>query len=324
MGSPPPQGPPPPGWGPPPQGPPPGWGPPPQGPPPGWGPPPQGPPPGWGPPPQWDPGKPPGGGSGKVIAIVVGVVVALVAVVVVLGVVVLRDTRSDDTTSAAASSSTSPSSTTSPSASGSSTAGSAPVDTCPVARPGPSTPAGWKTVAGKRGLSYDVPPTWTVESCGTLVGWEKKCDDGPFGYCPIRTMSGASSLESPRCPKSSLAVAGLPGAADTTDIATAVRDEAALVRDIYTSDSGVVPTVRLTAPRQFTVDGRPAVQIVASVSGVEPSACQGTTALHSMVATTVPGRPGSVLFVISLNQGVPGATAPADGDRMVASLRRAG
>lgn len=309
---------PPPSWGPPPgpppQGPPPGWNPPP----PGWGPPPAGPPP-WGP--GGPPGKPPGGrGSGTAVAVVVGVVVVLVAVVVVLGVVALRDSRHDRTSQAASSSQTTPS--TSPTQ----TTSDAPTsrdDTCPPATPAPTTPAGWKTVAGKRGLAYDVPPRWTVDSCGTLVGWEKKCDDGPFGYCPIRTMSGASSLESPRCPNSSLAIAGLPGAADTTDITTAVRDEASLVRDIYTSDSGVVPTVRLGEPRRFTVSGRPAVQIVASVSGVETSPCQGATALHSMVATTVPGQAGTVLFVISLPQGVPGAVNPSDGDRMVDSLRAA-
>ena len=314
---------PPPGWGPPPgpppQGPPPGWNPPPPGPPPGWGPPPAGPPP-WGP--GGPPGKPPGGrGSGTAVAVVVGVVVVLVAVVVVLGVVALRDSRDDRTSQASSSSQTTPS--TSPGGQTTSDAPTSGDDTCPSATPAPTTPAGWKTVAGKRGLAYDVPPTWTVDSCGTLVGWEKKCDDGPFGYCPIRTMSGASSLESPRCPNSSPAIAGLPGAADTTDITTAVRDEASLVRDIYTSDSGVVPTVRLGEPRRFTVSGRPAVQVVASVSGVETSPCQGATALHSMVATTVPGQSGTVLFVISLPQGVPGAVNPSDGDRMVDSLRAA-
>ncbi|MGZ8178532.1 hypothetical protein ACXVUM_11435 [Williamsia sp. SKLECPSW1] len=332
MGSPP-QGPPQ-GWGPPPQGPPPGWGPPPgppQGPPPGWGPPPQGPPPGWGPPP-WGAdgsGPPPSGGrgSGKAIAVIVGVVVALVAVVVVLGVVVLRNSGDDGSpiaagasTSSEASTDNGPASSQPPSSQPPSSAGAA---ACPPATRSSTTPAGWKTVAGKRGLAYDVPPSWDVLSCSSLVGWERKCDDGPFGYCPIRTMSGAASLESARCPDSSLAVAGLPGAASTTNIDIAVRDESALVKDIYTSDSGQVPSVSLSPPRRFTVGGAPAVQVVAAVTGIEPSACQGTSALHSMVATTVPGQPGSVLFVISLPQGVPGAVAPADADRMVDSLRRA-
>ncbi|GAA2055310.1 hypothetical protein [Williamsia deligens] len=249
----------------------------------------------------------------------VGVVLALVVVVVVLGVVVLRDSDDSSTTTAASSTTSAPSSTATDAPSSSADA----EDTCPPATAASTTPAGWKTVAGKRGLAYDVPSTWTVASCSSLVGWEKKCDDGPFGYCPIRTMSGASSLESPRCPKSSLAVAGLPGAASTGDIDTALRDEAALVTDIYTSDSGTVPRVKLSEMRRFSVSGRPAVQMVAAVSGIEPSACQGTTALHSMVATTVPGQPGTVLFVISLPQGVPGAVVPSDGDRMVSTLRAA-
>jgi hypothetical protein len=245
-------------------------------------------------------------------------------VVAVVGVVVSRSSSDDSTPSAAGSSSTG-----SPQGTGSSSdPSSAPSDpddaACPRATPSSSTPTGWKTVAGKRGLAYDVPPSWDVLSCGSLVGWEKKCPDGPFGYCPIRTMSGASQLESSQCPDSSLAVAGLPGASDTTDIEKAVRDESALVADIYTSDSGTRPTVKLTPPRRFSVGGRPAVQVAAIVSGIQPSACQGVTALHSMVATTVPGQPGSVLFVISLPQEVPGAVDPSDGDRMVASLRPIG
>ena len=44
--------------------------------------------------------------------------------------------------------------------------------------------------------------------------------------------------------------------------------------------------------------------------------------MHSMVATTVPGQKGSVMFVISLPQGAPGSVDPKVADQMVSTLRR--
>ncbi|KQS00423.1 hypothetical protein ASG12_05830 [Williamsia sp. Leaf354] len=281
------------------------------------------------------PPPPSGGGSGRSLVILAVVLAVLVAVIAAVGVVAYQQfgPGEESSTVAATASTSSPAPTGSdgsaPSATDpSSTESSSPDpdagEQCPTPSAGPATPAGWKSVTGKRGLAYDVPPTWTVQSCGTVIGWEKKCADGPFGFCPIRTMSGAATLESPACPKSTLADAGLPGASDTSDIMQAVRDESALVADIYTSDSGRVPRVQLSAPRRFTVGGAEAVQVVASVTGIETSPCQGPTALHSMVATTVPGQPGSVMFIIALPQGMADAVAPSIGDQMVATLRRIG
>lgn len=47
--------------------------------------------------------------------------------------------------------------------------------------------------------------------------------------------------------------------------------------------------------------------MIATVTGIKADACTGPSALHSMVATTVPGQDGTVLFVISLEQGIDGA-----------------
>ncbi|MGU3292828.1 hypothetical protein [Williamsia sp. M5A3_1d] len=280
------------------------------------------------------PPPPPGGGSGRSLLILTVVLAVLVAVIAAVGVVAYQQFGpGEDPSTVAATASTSSTAAEAepgesdeapPSSAEPSSPDSGDSDQCPTPSAGPATPAGWKTVTGKRGLAYDVPPTWTVQSCGTVIGWEKKCADGPFGVCPIRTMSGAATLESPACPKSTLADAGLPGASDTSDIVQAVRDESALVADIYTSDSGRVPRVQLSAPRRFRVGGADAVQVVASVTGIETTPCQGPTALHSMVATTVSGQPGSVMFVIALPQGMAGAVAPAVGDQMVATLRRVG
>ncbi len=166
-----------------------------------------------------------------------------------------------------------------------------------------------------------MPGNWEVSSCGTLIGWEKKCPDGPFGYCPIRTMSGAASLDNPKCAKSSLAVSGVPGSSDISDINQSVNAEATKVADIYTSEDGQLPAVSLSSPKSLTVSGRPAVQVIATVTGIKADACTGPSALHSMVATTVPGQDGTVLFVISLEQGIDGAPDAGVIDRMVASLR---
>jgi hypothetical protein len=102
-----------------------------------------------------------------------------------------------------------------------------------------------------------------------------------------------------------------------------VRDEATLVDAIYTSDSGHKPSVSLSPPRSFTVGGTPAVQIVATVTDIETNACTGSSALHSMLATTVPGIEGTVVFVVSLQQAYPGAPDRGVLERMVITLRRA-
>jgi hypothetical protein len=196
-----------------------------------------------------------------------------------------------------------------------------------TAGPTPQTPPGWSTVVSPRGLAYDVPPGWTVEKCETLVGWEKRCPetpDSPFGTCPIRTMSGAATLANPVCPDGgSLALTGAPGAKSVNDINQAVQNESATVKDIYTSDSGVVPSVALSDPRTLTVAGAPAVEVIATVTGIAAEKCIAPKALHVMVATTVPGQPGTVLFVVSMAQDYTGAPDAGLIDQLVGSLRRA-
>ncbi len=266
-------------------------------------------------------------GSGKALAVIAGVSLLVIAALVAVVIVVVHKVGSADVSASGNSSSSGDtyvptSAESSPTTTTPTTTETVPQEeSCPTATAAPTTPAGWKTVAGKRHLAYDVPANWKVLTCTTIVGWEKKCDTGPFGYCPIRSMSGASALETPQCPKNDAGVAGLPGASQTPDINEAVRAEGNLVADIYTSDSGHVPTVTLGPPRSFTVGGAPAVQVLATVTDIETSQCVGPTAIHSMVATTVPGQKGSVMFVISLPQGVPDAADPAIIDQMVGSLR---
>lgn len=267
-------------------------------------------------------------------------VILTIAVVAIVTVVAggllwrLNDGGSDTTASTATSTTTSVTPTTTPTTTRTTSTPApqvpppAPAGGCKgfTGGPGPQTPPSWSTVVSPRGMLYDVPPGWTVEKCGTLIGWEKKCPetpDSPFGVCPIRTMSGAATLANPQCPKSSLAMTGVPGAKNTEDINVAVQDESQLVADIYTSDSGVVPQVSLSPPRNLTVAGAPAVEIIATVTGIEADNCTGPRALHAMVAFKVPGQPGSVLFVVSMDQDLAGAPDAGLIDQMVSSLRSA-
>lgn len=198
---------------------------------------------------------------------------------------------------------------------------SPPPPPCGPAIPGAQTPAGWKTVSSNVGLSYDVPPDWTVEACDVLLGWEEKCSSGPFGACPIQILRAGAQLESQTCPDNWTAVSGLDSMKNPGDLNRAVRDEARLVADIYTSSSGQVPQVSLTEPRGLILDGTPALQILATVTGIETNTCSTPSAVHSVVAIKVPEREGAVVFVVSLDQGYPGAPDADLIDELTATLR---
>ena len=85
----------------------------------------------------------------------------------------------------------------------------------------------------------------------------------------------------------------------------------------------MVPNVDLSPPRDLTVGGAPAVEVIATVTGIAADTCTAPKALHVMVATTVAGQPGTVLFVISMAQDYQGAPGAGVVDQMVGSLRLA-
>lgn len=251
---------------------------------------------------------------------------AAVVVVLLLGVLVYKlssdsgSTTAQSPTSATVSAPT-PGSATPPSTS-SQAAPQRAVCKGQSAGPGPNTPAGWSTVVSPRGLVYDVPADWKVNECTTLIGWETKCPDGPFGTCPLRTMSGSAESADSSCKAQNFAMTGVPGAKDIPDIHQAANREASLATAIWTSDSGAAPTVSQSQEKSLTVGGSPAVEVVATVTNITTSGCGATRAVHVVVATTVPGQPGTVLFVASLEQGIAGAPGPEVADQLVASLRR--
>ncbi|MCV7315981.1 hypothetical protein H7J77_10565 [Mycolicibacillus parakoreensis] len=264
--------------------------------------------------------------------LIVTAIVVLVAALVFVGVLVWSSRSDTDTTAASTTTTAAPRTPVppavpapiTPTTTTTTTTSSAPLSsTCneSATGPGPATPPGWSTVTSPRQVVYDVPSEWRVLSCSTLVGWEKECDDGPFGYCPIRMMSGAAELEDDRCDSASHAVTGVPGAADASDIDDAVRRETTLVADIYT-EGDVVPTVALSEPRHFTIGATPAVRIDATVTGIGPGECSDSpSARHVMVATTVPGETGPVMFVAAIMQGGEGDPDPGLGEQLVSTLR---
>lgn len=196
---------------------------------------------------------------------------------------------------------------------------SEPENHCEGATPsaGPHTPSGWRHVVSARGLVYDVPPEWVVESCGTLIGWESA--DCPDAACPTRMMSGAATA--PPEGKCVLALSGVPGARDINDIHEAIEAESRSVSGIYTTEDGIAPKVALSSPRDLTIDGRPAVEVIASVTERGQGVCGSHDATHTMIATTVEGQPGTVLFLLAVYYD--GAAPTAMIDQMVGSLRLA-
>ncbi|WP_051989832.1 hypothetical protein [Gordonia soli] len=134
-------------------------------------------------------------------------------------------------------------------------------------------------------------------------------------------MSGAATHETTQCPDDWAGTAGTPGNTKTGDINKALRDELALVGAIYTSESRHSPSVSSGRPQKLSIGGRAALHVVATARDIEASKCVGESALHSIVATTVPGQPGVTLFVISLPQGVPDAGNRRLINQMVTSLR---
>lgn len=196
-----------------------------------------------------------------------------------------------------------------------------PSSACAPLSPAPDTPAGWHQVDSRLGVGYDVPADWTVESCGTIVGWEAPCPTGPFGACPVQLLSAGARLETAQCPDSVRAQTGLDASPATPDLRRVARDTAALARKIYTSTNGRAPTVALDPPQELTLAGMPAVKVVAHVTDIESDACTGPSATHVVVAITAPGRAMALVFVASIQRGYPGAPDEALADDVVGTLR---
>lgn len=175
---------------------------------------------------------------------------------------------------------------------------------------------GWHAAINRFGLAYAAPPDWTVAACGVRSGWAKPC---PAGQCVIRELGAVATVANPACPKQNLAMSGVTGSKNP-DIRAALDEETALVAPIYTNGQ-TVPSVELSPVREFTIGTRPAVQVVATITGIAADDCTGPNAFHSMVVTTVPNVQGSVVFLISLREGATASPKPDVINEMVQTLR---
>ena len=175
---------------------------------------------------------------------------------------------------------------------------------------------GWHATVNNRGLAYAAPPDWTVATCGVRTGWAKPCTEGK---CIIREIGAVSTIANPSCKKQNIAMAGVGGSTNP-DIRAALDEETKTVPIIY-SQGGQVPNVEYTPVREFNIGTHPAVQMVATVTGIATDACTGGSALHSIVVTTVPNVEGSVVFLISLRQGANVTPKPSVINEIVKTLR---
>jgi hypothetical protein len=251
-----------------------------------------------------------------VIALAIAVVI-----IVVLSVVVVRQLRGDGTKTSAPTAST-PSATFQPTQPSSTQAppsgNSSPTMTCDGFTASTSQP-GWKATIDRRGLAYAVPPDWNVQACGVRMGWAKPC---PEGQCIVRDLGAVATVANPTCEKQNIAMAGVTESKNP-DIRAALDEETKTVPLIYTQN-GQTPVVEFAPVREFTIGNHPAVQTVATVKGIATDACDGPTAFHSMVVTTVPNVQGSVVFLISLRAGTTATPDPDVINKIVATLRSPG
>jgi hypothetical protein len=148
------------------------------------------------------------------------------------------------------------------------------------------------------------------------MGWAKPC---PEGNCVIRDLGAVSTVANPSCPKQNLAMAGIAGS-KTADIRAALDEESKTVAAIYTRN-GHVPKVEYGPVREFNIGSHSAVQMVATVTDIATDACNGSSAFHSMVITTVPKVEGAVAFLISLRKGATVSPKPDVINSIVNTLR---
>jgi hypothetical protein len=175
---------------------------------------------------------------------------------------------------------------------------------------------GWHATINRLGLAYAVPPDWAVAACGVRMGWAKPCQQG---NCVIRDLGAVTTVANPICPQQNLAMAGVTQSKNP-DIRAALDEESQTVAAIYTQD-GKVPNVEFGPVREFNIGTHPAVQMVATVNGIATDNCNGSSAFHSMVVTTVPKVEGSVVFLVSLRQGATVSPKPDVINSIVHTLR---
>ncbi|MQA96101.1 MAG: hypothetical protein GEV11_16160 [Streptosporangiales bacterium] len=176
---------------------------------------------------------------------------------------------------------------------------------------------GWQPVVhAERGLAYDVPEDWDVNSAGTIIGFENK--NGP-----LVAMRGSADYQRGFCPGesgSSLGGAGVAKRAEG-DLARAARDRASEWASAgYTDEErGVVPDIMVGTPEPVRIKGAKAYHAKALVEVDSPGRCDASSALVHVVAARGGGADG--VFVLYADRGMPDSLTENTIDKIVGSVR---
>ncbi len=204
---------------------------------------------------------------------------------------------------------------------------SAPPTPAPTPAPGvvpvvidPVVP-GWNVVRSvNRAAAYDVPPTWTVQSESTIIGFE---DDAGNRVAS----TGAATSGEDVCGDGALALAVVRHD-EGTDLAAASRFQAEQWADLaYRDDADARPALTTGPPETITTAaGRPATVVeVTAALGAPTGPCGITTGtVFAASATGFTGELGpTVVLVVVADVGVPGAVPESEIRQVLSTLRPA-
>jgi hypothetical protein len=202
----------------------------------------------------------------------------------------------------------------------------------PTVSPQPSAPMvpsvpGWLPVSSAEDrFSFDVPPDWTVEEPGSMIGFET-----PDGQ--LLAMHGVSRFETNFCPTLDVSARAQAGFTTidtdevTGDAEAARRTAIQWAEAAYSSPDGTTrPSISLSAvaPVRVLAGTVEAEQVIATIRPAGRNGCSPPSV--SIIATALPisADPTVTAFHVHLilaDQQVPDAIEPSVSAQIVASIR---
>lgn len=183
------------------------------------------------------------------------------------------------------------------------------------------TVQGWQGVGvAKYHVAYDVPPTWKVETPGTIVGY-----DDPQGQ-PLVVMGGVSTYKEGFCAGRRYSYRAHVGftRSDRSDPVQAARQTVQDWADAGYSDKQAGGTAQLDLGRATAVrvggGAITATEVTGRVTVQQPKDCDANSVAVTGVAMALPGG-GLVVCVVEADQDVPDALPAADLAKIIATIR---
>ena len=189
----------------------------------------------------------------------------------------------------------------------------------PTKAPAKAVVAGWQPVVhAKRGVAYDVPRAWEVNSADTIVGFE--------GTSSGRTlaMTGSAEYGSGYCTNDSSgvwrAVAGVAAAPKSGSLAAATKKYASVWGNVYDEPSkGIHAVADPGRVRPLRVKGARAYRSRVRITVTGGDACTPDRALAEVVVIRGPHTNGA--FVLVSDQGDEPDPRPGTLARIASSVR---